>query len=226
MSDDAERLVLDAWQANAQPWTTAVREQVIASRRLATDRAVIDAVLESAPRRVLDIGCGEGWLARALAAHRIAVLGVDAVPELVMQATAAGGGEFRVLDYAALAGDALAGEEFDLAVANFSLLGESSVNELFGALPRLLAVGGRLVVQTLHPAFVLDDTRYEDGWRPGSWAHIEGDFGTPAPWYLRTVGSWLALLAASGFELLALREPLHPQSGLPASLLLIAQRRD
>ena len=32
-------------------------------------------------------------------------------------------------------------------------------------------------------------------------------------------------LAASGFELLDLREPLHPQTGLPASLLLIARCR-
>lgn len=58
--------ILDAWRRNAAPWTAAVRGRQIESRRLMTDRAMVDAVLGRAPRSVLDLGCGEGWLARAL----------------------------------------------------------------------------------------------------------------------------------------------------------------
>jgi 2-polyprenyl-3-methyl-5-hydroxy-6-metoxy-1,4-benzoquinol methylase len=72
-------------------------------RTLVTDRAIIEAVSSMARRRVLDVGCGEGWLARALTARAMTVTGVDAVPELIVQAAALGGGEFHVLEYRAIA---------------------------------------------------------------------------------------------------------------------------
>ena len=41
------------------------------------------AVLALQPERVLDLGCGEGWLCRALLANEIEAVGIDGVPELV-----------------------------------------------------------------------------------------------------------------------------------------------
>lgn len=64
-----DRLVA-SWDANAAAWTDAVRSGQIASRRLATDAAAVDAVVRAVDgrvARVLDVGCGEGWLSRALA---------------------------------------------------------------------------------------------------------------------------------------------------------------
>ena len=58
--------LLALWQSNANAWTQAVRSASIESRRLATDQAVVDAVMRARPSRVLDVGCGEGWLTRAL----------------------------------------------------------------------------------------------------------------------------------------------------------------
>ena len=75
--------IIESWHQNADSWTGAVRDHQIESRRLATDAAVVKAVLDRHPRTVLDVGCGEGWLARALHAQGIDVLGVDVVPELV-----------------------------------------------------------------------------------------------------------------------------------------------
>src|SRR5690606_8793522 len=86
--DDAR--ILEAWRANAAPWTDAVRAGRIASRRQVTDRAIIDAVSAQRPHTVLDVGCGEGWLARALATRGMTVTGIDAVPALVEQARAGG----------------------------------------------------------------------------------------------------------------------------------------
>ena len=219
--DAGEEAILRAWTANAASWTAAVRGGAIASRRLVTDRAVVDAVLAGAPRQVLDIGCGEGWLARALAAGGATVLGTDAVPALVESARQAGGGEFLVMDHAAIAGGALAGRRFDAVVANFSLLGGAVVDSLLAALPSLLAPGGRVVVQTLHPSSACGDGPCRDGWREGTWADVEGALGEPAPWYFRTVAGWLASLAAAGLSLQALHEPLHPHTGRPASLLMV-----
>ncbi|MGA9855813.1 MAG: hypothetical protein WBR29_11105 [Gammaproteobacteria bacterium] len=71
--------IIDSWFKNASPWTAAVREGQIESRKLVTNRVIIDAILSRAPQFVLDIGCGEGWLARKLVSHSIRVEGVDAL---------------------------------------------------------------------------------------------------------------------------------------------------
>ncbi|MHA6203754.1 class I SAM-dependent methyltransferase [Dyella soli] len=220
----SEGRILDAWQANAAAWRHAVRDQRIESRRLATDRAIVQAVLVRAPRKVIDLGCGEGWLARALAAHGIEVLGVDAVAELVDAAQAGGGGQFRLMSYADIAAGRLAARA-DVVVANFSLLGQSSVDGLLAAVPDLLEPGGVLLVQTLHPLLAAPDEPYRDGWRDGSWAGCGEGFGEPAPWYFRTLGGWLEAFRQAGLTLLRIDEPLHPHTGRPASVIFMAGER-
>ncbi len=216
--------IVDSWKRNAAPWTAAVRDNRIASRVLVTNQAIVDAVLARSPRSVLDVGCGEGWLVRELAARGIDAVGVAGVPELVAQARRAGGGEFRVASYEAIA----AGElelRVDLVVANFSLIGRESVDALIARVPSLLNPSGALVVQTLHPVVSSGDLPYEDGWHEGSWAGFSDDFSDPAPWYFRTIEGWVRLIAGSGLQLMEVREPLHPATGKPASVIFVATRQ-
>ena len=58
------KALAEAWDANAANWTRAVREGRIASRTAGADAAVVDAIVGQQPRRLLDAGCGEGWLVR------------------------------------------------------------------------------------------------------------------------------------------------------------------
>jgi 2-polyprenyl-3-methyl-5-hydroxy-6-metoxy-1,4-benzoquinol methylase len=214
--------IVDSWRKNASPWTTAVRENQIASRALVTNKAIVDAVLSRSPRTVLDIGCGEGWLARALAEHGVSAVGVDVVPALIEQARKAGGGEFRISSYEDIAAGRL-DVSADLVVANFSLIGKESVEGVIRRAPSLLNSRGSLVIQTLHPVASCGDESYADGWRTGSWAGFSEEFSDPAPWYFRTMESWETLLADSGFRILETREPVHPETGKPASVIFIAQ---
>jgi SAM-dependent methyltransferase len=213
--------IIESWHTNAEAWTGAVRAGVIASRKLCTDGAIVEAVVGCAPRSVIDVGCGEGWLVRALGERGIRALGVDAIPALVERARAAGGA-FEQLSYAELGMGRLAFTA-DVVVCNFSLLGEQSVLDVFAALPALLNPGATFIVQTLHPLQACGDQPYVDGWRRGSWDGFSSDFTDPAPWYFRTLESWVRLFDRHGLRLRELREPVHPATGKPASVLFVAE---
>ncbi len=216
----SDATILTSWHKNAAPWTEAVREGQIASRRLVTDKAIVDAILSRSPQSVLDIGCGEGWLCRELVPKAIQVTGVDAVPELVESAQSAGGGSFLVQTYEEIAAGRL-DIQVDLVVCNFSLIGNESVQGIFANVPRMLRANGAFVVQTVHPIAACGDLPYEDGWRAGSWNGFSSKFVDPAPWYFRTLETWKDLFSRFGFELLAIREPLDPMTQRPASVIFI-----
>lgn len=219
---DGDGRILDAWAENAAAWTDAVRGNRIESRRRVTDGAVLTAVRALAPRTVVDLGCGEGWLVRALAAEGIRAIGVDAIPELIGRARDAGPGDYRVLSYAEIAAGGLA-VRADAAICNFSLLGHEDVEALVRAVPGLLVPGGTLIVQTLHPPTAGAVRPYADGWREGSWAGCGPGFGTPAPWYFRTLESWRRLFADAGFGAVDTRVTRHPDSREPLSVLFMAR---
>jgi 2-polyprenyl-3-methyl-5-hydroxy-6-metoxy-1,4-benzoquinol methylase len=219
----SESEILASWATNAAAWTEAVRNREIESRVRATDAAVVQAVVDRRPRTVLDLGCGEGWLANALAARGHDVLGVDAIPALIERARGGGKAAFEVVGYQEIIEAGLGGRRFDLVVCNFALFGEDSVPKLLARIPDLLAPGGVLVVQTLHPVVATGDQPYADGWRKGSWAGFSTAFTDPAPWYFRTLGTWIAMLADAGLVLAELREPVDPRTGKPASVILVAK---
>ncbi|WP_437881755.1 class I SAM-dependent methyltransferase [Pseudomonas sp. LRF_L74] len=220
--DEHEQIILDVWRDNAAPWTHAVRTHAIASRRLVTDRVILDTVLAQHPRHAIDLGCGEGWLTRALSAEGIDTLGIDAILSLVESARTAGGGRFIAMDYAEVSNGALH-ERADVVVCNFALLGGTSVDTLLRAVPALLEPGGALVVQTLHPFSACGDAPYVDGWREGSWQGCGEGFGKAAPWYFRTMQGWIGTLKQAGLRLADMLEPPLPGTGRPASLVLIAR---
>lgn len=227
MTDDQrEAALIWSWMANAEAWTRAVREGRIESRRVATDAAIVQAVVERDPGRVLDLGCGEGWLMRALAERGIETIGLDVSLELVVAAEETGGGRFRCCSYDEVIADPTrAGGPYDVIAANFSLLG-AEVRPLLAALRQNLREEGALVIQTVHPWTASEGERYADGWRTETFAAFGEDFAEPMPWYFRTLESWMDALRGAGFCLSALREPVHPKTGKPASLLMVAEPRN
>ncbi|MEX0731754.1 MAG: class I SAM-dependent methyltransferase [Aquisalimonadaceae bacterium] len=195
----------------------------IESRRLVTDHAIVGAVLARQARRVFDLGCGEGWLVRALAEHGIESVGVDGSPPLIEAAQAAGAGAFHVCSYNDLVADpSKVGDGFDVITANFALLDAETV-PLLSALRLVLAPGGAVVVQTVHPWTV--GGVYRDGWREENFGRFPGVW-QPMPWYFRTLETWLETLQESGYVITEVREPRHPDTQAPLSLLLVAEPED
>lgn len=219
---DARDAILNSWDANARAWADSVRGARIESRRVATDAAILDAVCGLAPARVLDVGCGEGWLTRALGARGIEATGVDGCAALIEAATACGGGSFQVRDYAAIAAAPCALGRFDAAVCNFALF-EQDLSPLLAALHALLDVPGTLLIQSVHPDARPDGGR-EDGWRVETFAPLGESYTAPMPWYFRTLESWRRTLADAGFDAVHDTHVQHPASGAPLSLILQATR--
>jgi 2-polyprenyl-3-methyl-5-hydroxy-6-metoxy-1,4-benzoquinol methylase len=220
IDSDNDRKIIDSWHKNAAPWIVAIQERQIESRRLVTDRSIVDAVVSRNGKTVLDLGCGEGWLTRALVGRGMDVLGTDIIPALIQQARTSGVGRFESIDYAEIAAGKLS-EKFDVVVANFSLFGDESVRGLFRSMSTLLNPSGSFIVQTLHPTISCGDLPYLDGWRSSSWAGFSADFTDPAPWYFRTLATWVELYTKHGLAIIEIREPQHPQTGKPAAAIFI-----
>lgn len=219
-----EKQLTDSWDANARAWTTVVQSRQIESRRVATDAAILAAIPAYQPKRVLDLGCGEGWLARELANRGLEVTGVDGSAALIAEAQRNSNAAFYVMSYDEIVTDPARLEgPFDLIVCNFSLLSENLV-PLLQSLRQALTPHGALIIQTVHPWSACGDMPYENGWRMESFSAFGETFPQPMPWYFRTLNSWLATLQQAGFMLKECLEPIHPETQKPLSIIFACQK--
>ncbi|WP_013334569.1 class I SAM-dependent methyltransferase [Gloeothece verrucosa] len=222
MNQDPHQQIKRSWEANARAWTEAVRSGSIVSRSLATNAAILQALSEPEIKRVLDLGCGEGWLTRALSSRGIEVIGVDFSAQLIELARAEGGGTFHHCSYSELiAAPKTVGSNFEAIVCNFSLL-EKDILELLKSVRSVLVPPGMLVIQTVHPLSEIRQNQYCDGWRTETFTGFGVGFTEAMPWYFRTLSSWVSLLRGSGYCIDKVHEPVHPNTGEPLSLLLVA----
>ena len=121
--------------------------------------------------RTLEVGCGEGRVARDLAARGHAVTGVDASPTLLAAAREAqAGAEFVLVDAAALP---FADESFDCVVAYNSLMDVDDMPAAVREAARVLTPAGRFCVCVTHP---LADAGRFAARQPGAPFVIEGSY--------------------------------------------------
>ena len=109
--------------------------------------------------RVLDLGCGNGYISRRLARSGARVVGVDQSTELIERARAREAAEPLGITYHhADAADLLmlSDRSFDLAVANMSLIDFADAAGAIREVGRLLVPGGRFVFSISHPCFDVD----------------------------------------------------------------------
>ncbi|MDT0481643.1 class I SAM-dependent methyltransferase [Streptomyces doebereineriae] len=107
-------------------------------------RLVLDAVPDGC-REALDVGCGDGLLARKLAEKAALVTGVDRSPEMIRQARATASGNITFLEADYLDGTALPEARYDF-VSAVAVVHHAPFEDAVDSLVRLLAPGGRLVI--------------------------------------------------------------------------------
>lgn len=220
-TDNSRPTLEGSWDANASRWTRAVRNQAIASRAAATDQAIVEAVKRRAAQRVIDIGCGEGWLVRRLKQEiDCHVSGIDGSARLIANAIAADpNGRYEVLCYRQLDDQAVGLQApYDVAICNFALLDDALVPTLT-SIKRLLSPTGALIIQTLHPYITNGDLPYVDGWRREDFSTFDDADWEPMPWYFRTFSTWLNDIETAGYTLANCHEPTDPITRKPLSVI-------
>jgi SAM-dependent methyltransferase len=169
----------------------------------------LPAFLELVPapgRLTLDVGCGEGRVARELMGRGHRVLGIDSSSELVQ---AAAEGEPPV---EAMVADAvsvpLEDGAADLAVAFMVLQSVDDLNAVVREIARLLELGGRLCLAVVHP---VNSLRMAPNWftehRVADRHEREG-VGITFHDVHRPLGSYFGALEDAGMAVEALREPV------------------
>ena len=212
--------IIESWMTNADNWIATIDNTEIESRKLGTNKAIVDVILSYQVNTILDIGCGEGWLTRELRKNGKQSYGVDAVPALIENAIAKDGNYYNVYSYKELSGGVkLMPTSFDALVMNFCLIDKEDTDSLIKSLQQYLTKDGLVFIQTLHPAAVTDN--YVSGWKEGSWNGMKRDFTKPYQWYFRTLGDWIELFSAAGLKVAAIKEPIHPDTKKPLSIIFI-----
>lgn len=219
MQQNENAELIESWNENAEAWTQVVREGKIESRKLVTDVAIVDAVQSVSPKKILDLGCGEGWLCRRLSQLGIESVGIDVSLPLIEAAKAADTGAYFQCSYEAFCEKPEAFGRFDAVVANFSVLGDD-LPQILSAARQALNQNGSLIVQTLHPG----PAEQGNGWCVESFAGFNGQFPKAMPWFFRSLNSWKQCFEDAGLRIREIREPVHPVTGAPTSLLVIATR--
>lgn len=215
-----ELKILQSWIANSSQWIQTVQRGEIASRALATNEAILDAVVAQQPASALDVGCGEGWLCRAMTSSSIQTWGVDGPPGLIDEARSHGKDTFFVQDYSDIIRQGLSiSAKFDVIVFNFSLFGKTSSADLIAELKKSLAERGTFVIQTLHPASPSIIDAGVSGWRQESWDGMQRPYSDPYQWYYRNLDDWHSLFQERGLRVDQTRDVYHPQTRAPVSII-------
>ncbi|MEY2461619.1 MAG: hypothetical protein QOG30_3449 [Acidimicrobiaceae bacterium] len=239
----------DLWEANARWWQTAFTDGADPEY----EEQIIPLAVEclTGARRVLDIGCGEGQIARvARAIDGVeSVVGVDPTTAQLVVAQERGGG----VQYARAAAAALpfADGSFDAAVACLVFEHIHEVDLAIAEVARVLVPKGRFAFFLNHPLLQTPNSGWIDDhvldppeqyWRIGPYlvedeTLEEVEKGVFIPFIHRPLSRYVNTLAANGLTLVRMEEPAPPPGFLarageyadaatiPRLLLLLTERR-
>jgi ubiquinone/menaquinone biosynthesis C-methylase UbiE len=104
--------------------------------------SLVEALQPQAGERILDLGCGDGFLTRRIAESGATVVGVDSSPQMIAAA------KERGLDARCVSGEALPFDgEFDAVFSNAALHWMSDQDAALNGVYRALKPGGRFVAE-------------------------------------------------------------------------------
>jgi 2-polyprenyl-3-methyl-5-hydroxy-6-metoxy-1,4-benzoquinol methylase len=220
----ADATSFNPWNQNASYWTKIIREKRDKYRNELTDAALLQAIGQCEGLRVLDAGCGEGYMSRKLANLGAQVTGVDASEGLIAAARSYPSSQQATISFEVASVDSLpyADRAFDLVLCNHLINDLPDPSGPIREFARLLRPAGRIVILMLHPCFYnkhIERTSAANGMGAPAYfqarsidQHFEVD-GLTSPVantaWLRPLEFYTEELRKSGFSISSLTEP-HP----------------
>lgn len=218
--DQGSRVVPDLWETHAQWWIDGFTDGVDPEY---TEQILPLAASELAGyQRVVDIGCGDGQIARMLTAAGAQVLGVDPTWNQITVAASRGGGPGYVR--AGATALPLADASRDAAVACLVFEHIDDLDEAIAEIARVLRPGGRFAFFLNHPLLQTPGSGWIDDqildppeqyWRIGPYlieaeSVEEVELGVQIRFVHRPLSRYLNACAANGLILEWMLEPAPP----------------
>jgi SAM-dependent methyltransferase len=167
--------------------------------------------------RILDCGCGEGYLSRYLAEKGHSVTGIDLSEPLIKAARELGPHliQFHVGDISNLPYKA---DAFDYVVSNFVLMELADLTRPITEIARVLKPGGVLIFQILHPFCFASNSGSTNGQKVSEYFnlqrfeeifHVGGAYSPfPGVRYHRPLSAYTKTLYNNNFHILEIFEPV------------------
>jgi len=199
-------------------WVDIIRNRRDDFRTYVSDPAIfkrLDTFTSSS--RVLDCGCGEGYLSRYLAERGHSVTGID-LSEPLINAARKLGPESVQFDIGSLASLPYAAETFDYVVSNLVLMELGELTLPISEISRILRPGGIFVFQILHPFCFASNSGSTGGQKVSEYFKVQrfeeifdvGGTCSPFPGvrYHRPLSSYTKTLRANNFHIVEIFEPV------------------
>jgi ubiquinone/menaquinone biosynthesis C-methylase UbiE len=209
------------WEKNADFWIKIIRENLDPFRPVITNRVVLESLRRKKNLKILDAGCGEGYLCRDLVKRGHRLFGIDFCPKLIKTAKDLERkkplgikylvGDFRKTNYPP--------SFFDVILSHQTINEIENPEKAFKEFFRILKRNGRLILLFLHPCFDIQvknlkntlslvyfkKTKIKRGY------YLVSGIKSPSPYfYLHLpLEDWIRLLGEAGFSISKIREP-HP----------------
>ena len=218
----------EAWDAAAEAWEEFVESGADYYRHEVHGPALFEACGQVAGRKVLDLGCGQGFFSRQLAMAGAEVVAIDLSEKQIAYAQrheqqAPRGIRYHLMN-ATEVHQHFRCSSFDLVTGCMSIHDMADVPSVFWNAHRVLNEKGRLVFSAPHPC---TDTKYrqweydrqgkkmalkifdyfETGPTLCQWKMQRLKYDWASPYWRFTLSEWSSLLLEAGFWICRIHEP-------------------
>jgi len=230
-----DKKIREQWESNAEAFSGLIGGKGTPHHRRILNPCVERLLGNVKDKKLLDAGCGEGYLARYYAKKGAIVTAIDLSQRLIDASEQQTDDEGVMIDYRVdnvCYIETVPNAEFDLVLSNLVLLNVPCLDDAIKEFYRVLKVGGFLVFSIVHPAFnfygpgswQLGEKNPETNRREGIffkvdryfeeqeyehyWKTKEGEnFPEPISFFHRTLSTYFNSLAVAGFRLVEFAEP-------------------
>ncbi len=235
MTTKRNKEVIDIWNTNAAFWDKRMGEGND-FHRLLLEPNLLDMLQIKKGDAILEVGCGNGQLARKMAGLGAKVTAIDGAAKFIKiakQKPLADKIDYRVIDITNTAElKKLKDNTYDAIVCNMVLMDVENIEPFIGFLPQVLKKNGRFIFSVTHPCFNSGETalvheRNDIGGEIHEYYGVKvsnylkaraakglGMIGQPLPQYYfhRPLSELLKVCFKNGFFMDDLREPSFKES--------------